>query len=78
MSAMLTQALQLASANAANASIAAAASSSTSYGGNPSAAPANASTSVDMEVDSGVRNKRAEGYIAVASAELCVHDEQTC
>ena len=66
MSAMLTQALQLASANAANAHIAAAAASSSTSptpGGDPSAAPANASTPVDMEVDSGVRNKRAEGYI---------------
>ena len=66
MSAMLTQALQLASVNAVNAqNAAAAASSSTSPtpGGDPSAAPANASTPVDMEVDSGVRNKRAEGYI---------------
>ena len=66
MSAMLTQALQLASANAANAHIAAAAASSSTSptpGGDPSAAPANPSTPVDMEVDSGVRNKRAEGYI---------------
>ena len=66
MSAMLTQALQLASANAANAHIAAATTSSSTSptpGGEPSAASANASTPVDMEVDSGVRNKRAEGYI---------------
>ena len=66
MSAMLTQALQLASANAANAHVAAATTSSWTSpapGGDPSAASANASTPVDMEVDSGVRNKRAEGYI---------------
>ena len=66
MSAMLTQALQFASANAANAQNATATTSSSTSptpGGNPSASSANASTPVDMEVDSGVRNKRAEGYI---------------
>ena len=45
-------------------------------GGDPSAASANASTPVDMEVDSGVRNKR-EGNIPQLPQlnYVCVHDE---